>query len=44
MKTVYLPLAVILFLLSGCSEPTIDAGTDETTKTSTAKVRESLPE
>ena len=38
------PLFILGILLSGCSEPTIDATTDESMKISVAKVRQSLPE
>ena len=42
-----LKLFVLVFLaisLVGCSKPTVDASSDESMKTSIAKVRESLPE
>jgi len=41
-----LKLFVLLFVaifLVGCSKPTVDASSDESMKTSIAKVRESLP-
>lgn len=44
MIRVIWPLVIIGTLLSGCSEPTVDASTDGTMKSSIAKVRGSLPE
>jgi PBP1b-binding outer membrane lipoprotein LpoB len=40
----YLMLAIVVVALSGCSDPTIDASSDESMKQSVQKVRESLPE
>lgn len=37
-------LSLALVLVAGCSEPTLDASSDETMKASSQKVRENLPE
>ncbi len=46
MKTIkkILGLALIVVLIAGCSDPKIDASSDESMKASVQKVRESLPE
>ncbi|HEX5716323.1 MAG TPA: DUF6694 family lipoprotein [Thermoanaerobaculia bacterium] len=35
---------LVIFLLAGCGQPTVDTSTDETTKASLKEVREALPE
>lgn len=44
MKRSYLAFVLALILLAGCSEPRIDASTDESLRVSAEKVRDSLPE
>lgn len=46
MKTIkkILGLAIVVVLIAGCSDPKIDASSDESMKTSVQKVRKSLPE
>ncbi|SMM99111.1 Possible lipoprotein [uncultured Candidatus Thioglobus sp.] len=44
MKILLTSLFLVTVLLIGCSEPTVDATTDETMKTSIANVRETLSE
>jgi len=44
MKILITPLLISAMFLVGCSEPTVDATTDESMKDSIAKVREALPE
>jgi hypothetical protein len=44
MKKIIAPFLIILLSLAGCSEPTVDATTDESMKASIAKVRAALPE
>src|SRR5690606_21941344 len=37
-------IAALIFVMDGCSDPKLDASTDEAMKASSQKVRESLPE